>query len=78
MQGLDKEQLSEPDIRRVFERQQVNYGRVLENHAVLARLPAIFRGFRAMWDGLDASGLLGTRLPCLVNVRLAALIGCGL
>jgi hypothetical protein len=78
VRGFNKEQVENADILRVFERQEKNYGAVLENHAVLARLPAIFRGFRAMWDGLEESGLLGTRLACLLNVRVASLIGCGL
>ena len=36
--GLNKEQVEDADILRVFERQEKNYGGVLENHAVLARL----------------------------------------
>jgi hypothetical protein len=76
--GLTKEQVGADEIRRVLERQETTYGVVLENHAVLARRPGIFRGFRAMWDGLEESGLLGARLACLLNVRVAALIGCGL
>jgi len=76
--GLQKDQAPAADIAAVFARQAERYGEVLPNHAVLARRPAIFRGFRAMWDGLDQSGLLGARLACLINVRVAALIGCGL
>ena len=75
---LEKEQIRDPDILRALNRQEQSYGTTLSNHAVLARRPSIFRGFRAMWDGLDESGLLGARLVCLVNVRVAALIGCGL
>ena len=78
MHGLAKEQVDDPEIVRVFERQEKNYGAVLENHAVLARQPGIFRGFRAMWDGLEESGLLGTRLTSLLNLRVAGTIGCGL
>jgi len=76
--GLAEDQPRDANIAGVFARQRARYGEVLVNHAVLARRPSIFRGFRAMWDGLEASGLLGTRLACLVNVRVAALIGCGL
>jgi hypothetical protein len=78
VQGLAREQARDAEIRAVFERQEKSYGVVLENHAVLARRPAIFRGFRAMWDGLEASGLVKPRLACLINVRVAALIGCSL
>ena len=76
--GLRREQVGSAEVARVLERQAERYGEVLENHAVLARRPPIFRGFRAMWDGLEESGLLGARLACLVNVRVSALIGCGL
>ena len=76
--GLPDGEQSESDIAAVFARQRERYGQVLFNHAVLARRPSIFRGFRAMWDGLDVSGLLPARLACLVNVRVARLIGCGL
>ncbi len=75
--GLSKQQVSE-EIRGVFERQQQRYGMVLENHAVLARRPSIFRGFRAMWDGIEESGRLEPRLVDLVNVRVASLVGCSL
>jgi hypothetical protein len=78
VRGLAKDEAPDAEILRVFERQEKNYGAVLENHAVLARLPALFRGFRAMWDGLDESGLLGARLACLLNVRVAGRIGCNL
>ena len=46
------------------------------NHLVYARRPSIFRGARAMWTGLDASGLLDPALKALVNRRVAALNGC--
>jgi hypothetical protein len=67
-----------PEARRVFERQEKFYGAVLQNHAVLARRPAIFHGFRAMWDGLEEDALLPARLRDLVNLKVASLIGCGL
>jgi hypothetical protein len=75
--GAASEQVS-TEARRVFERQEQFYGAVLENHAVLARRPAIFHGFRAMWDGLEEDALLPARLRDLVNLKVASLIGCGL
>jgi hypothetical protein len=78
MRGLTKGQVNDAEVLRVFERQERNYGAVLDNHAVLARRLPIFHGFRAMWDRLEESGLLGTRLACLLNVRVAGLVGCGL
>jgi alkylhydroperoxidase family enzyme len=62
--------------RRVFEAQARKWGAPLTNHLVYARRPTIFRGARAMWQGLDGSGLLDLRLVALVNRRVAALNGC--
>lgn len=66
------------DVRAVCDRLTERYGSLPYNHAVLARRPAIFRAFRGMWDGLEASGLLPARLVDLVNVKVASLVGCGL
>jgi len=73
---LRKEEVEDPQILRAFDRQEQVYGSILENHAILARRPAIFRGFRTMWDVLDEGSLLGARLAFLVNLRLSGLIGC--
>ena len=62
--------------RRVLEAQAKKWGAPLSNHLVYARRPAIFRGVRAMWQGLDASGLINPRLQALVNRRVASLNGC--
>lgn len=75
--GAPKDEVSS-EARRVFDRQEQFYGAVLQNHAVLARRPAIFRGFRAMWDGLEENALLPARLRDLLNLKVATLIGCGL
>ena len=66
------------DVRAECERLKERYGSLPFNHAVLARRPSVFRAFRGMWDGLEASALLPPRLVDLVNVRVASLIGCGL
>ena len=62
--------------RRVFEAQTRRWGAPLTNHLVYARRPTIFRGARAMWQGIDGSGLIDPRLGALVNRRVAALNGC--
>jgi len=62
--------------RRVFEAQAKKWGAPLKNHLVHARRPTIFRGVRAMWQGIEGSGLLDPRLLALVNRRVAALNGC--
>jgi alkylhydroperoxidase family enzyme len=62
--------------RRVLEAQAKKWGAPLTNHLALARRPTIFRGARAMWQGLEGSGLIDARLQALVNRRVAALNGC--
>jgi len=62
--------------RRVLEAQAEKWGAPLANHLVYARRPTIFRGARAMWQGLDGSGLIDPALTALVNRRVAAINGC--
>ena len=62
--------------RRVLEAQSKRWGAPLTNHLVYARRPTIFRGARAMWQGIDGSGLVDPRLQSLVNRRIASLNGC--
>ena len=73
--GVDQEQ-TERRVRAVLEAQAERWGAPLLNHVIYARRPEIFRGARAMWGGLEASGLLDPRLVALVNRRVAALNGC--
>ena len=73
--GVDPENVA-PPIRAVLEAQRRRWGRPLLNHLVYARCPWIFRGVRAMWTGLDASGLIDAGLQALVNRRVASLNGC--
>lgn len=69
--GVDPNGVDE-QIAAVFRAQTRKWGGPLLNHLVYARRPAIFRGVRGMWGGLDASGLLDPKLAALVNVRVAA------
>jgi len=64
------------EVARVLAAQTKRWGAPLENHLLYARRPTIFRGARAMWGGLDASGLLDPALVALVNRRIAILNGC--
>lgn len=66
----------EPYIKKVFEAQARMWGAPLLNHLVYARRPSIFRGVRAMWTGIGASGLIPETLQALVNRRVAAHNGC--
>ena len=73
--GVDPKTV-EPRIAKVLEAQAKRWGAPLLNHLVYARRPSIFRGVRAMWSGLDESGLLEVTLVSLVNRRVASLNGC--
>ena len=75
IEGVDPKR-AERRIRAVLEAQAGKWGAPLLNHLLYARRPSIFQGARAMWAGLDASGLLDPGLVALVNRRVAALNGC--
>ena len=75
VEGVDPGR-TEKRVRAVLEAQAKRWGGPLLNHLVYARRPTIFRGVRAMWGGLDASGLVDPRLVALVNRRVATLNGC--
>jgi len=55
--GIDPARAQGP-IKVVFEAQIKKWGAPLLNHLLYARRPTIFRGARAMWTGLDFSGLI--------------------
>ena len=63
-------------VKDVLGAQRKTWGAPLLNHLLYARRPSIFRGARAMWTGIDGSGLIDARLRGLINRRVAALNGC--
>ena len=63
-------------VKKVFDAQTKVYGGPLLNHLLYARRPTIFRAARAMWTGIEASGLIDSRLQALINRRVAALNNC--
>jgi len=63
-------------VKQVLEAQTQTWGGPLLNHLMYARRPSIFRGVRAIWAGIDASGLIDDGLKALVNRRVAFLNGC--
>jgi len=73
--GVDPEQAAGP-IRAVFNAQAERWGAPLINHLLYARRPSIFRGARAIWTGIDQSGLIEQRLQALINRRVAYLNNC--
>ena len=63
-------------IQSILEAQRKTWGTPLLNHLIYARRPSIFRGARAMWTGIEGSGLIDPRLRALLNRRVAFLNGC--
>jgi hypothetical protein len=63
-------------VKQVLDAQKEKWGAPLLNHLLYARRPSIFRGARAMWSGIDSSGLIPDELKALVNRRVAFLNGC--
>jgi len=61
---------------QILEAQRKDWGAPLSNHLLYALRPTIFRGVRAMWTGIDGSGLIDPKLRALLNRRVAALNNC--
>jgi alkylhydroperoxidase family enzyme len=75
IKGVNRDEV-ERDIALLLNAQERKWGAPLANHLLYARRPPIFRGARAMWTGLDQSGLLDPGLAALINVRVAYLNKC--
>jgi hypothetical protein len=73
--GVNPEEV-DAHTKQVFEAQTNKWGAPLLNHLIYARRPSIFRGVRAMWVGIDASGLIDGKLQALINRRIASINGC--
>jgi hypothetical protein len=75
IEGIEPDQ-ADDRTKAVFAAQTARWGRPLGPHLVYARRPSIYRGARAVWAGLDESGLLPKAMHAVVNRRVASLIGC--
>lgn len=73
--GVNPQEVDGP-VKAVLDAQTKVWGGPLLNHLVYARRPAIFRGARAMWTGIEASNLIAPALRALINRRVASLNGC--
>jgi alkylhydroperoxidase family enzyme len=73
--GVDLEKVDRY-AKDVMDAQTKSWGAPLLNHLLYARRPSIFRGARAMWMGIDASGLIDASLRALINRRVASINGC--
>lgn len=74
--GLQPEDVKDSYTRKVLESQAKTWGAPLLNHQVYARRPSIFRGARAIWMGIESSGLIDEKLQALLNRRVASLNRC--
>ena len=75
IEGVDPDS-AQGQVKAVFAAQTKRWGAPLLNHLLYARRPTIFRGVRAMWTGLDSSGLIDGGLVALINRRVATINGC--
>ena len=75
IEGVDPARV-EGFVKATFEAQAKKWGAPLVNHLLYARRPSIFKGARAMWTGIDSSGLVDGKLQALINRRVATLNGC--
>lgn len=62
--------------KAIFDAQKKTWGAPLLNHLLYAKRPSIFRGARAMWTGIEASGLIDASLRALINRRVASINRC--
>jgi len=65
VRGIDPSGVA-PELQAVFDAQVAAWGKPLEPYLVYARRPGILLAVRAMWDALDASGLVDGPLKALV------------
>jgi hypothetical protein len=76
IEGVKPAEAGDEYAERVLAAQAKHWGAPLLNHLLYARRPSIFRGVRAMWTGIDASGLVDGKLLALINRRVASLNRC--
>ena len=75
IEGINPEEVDN-SIKKVLDAQTQTWGAPLLNHLIYARRPSIFRGVRAMWTGIAASGFIDEKLQALINRRVASLNEC--
>ena len=78
MPRIDPVQFSDadPNVRDYMTRDESIFGKVLSTTRTYGHAPEVLRGARSLDAGITASGKISPLLRKLVNVRVAALIGC--
>ncbi len=64
-------------MQEIVEAQRKRYGVVLNSARQLAHAPRVAIGASAMSRELTRSGRIQPRLSALLNLRVAAIVGCG-
>ena len=73
--GARKQDLPD-DLRKAWEQQEASRGAPQPNLPVYALRPSIWRGHRALADGIEESGLLSQELKHLAALQAALINGC--
>lgn len=64
------------EVRAAMERNLEAFGRVLPSTEVYGHSPSVQEGARALDAGITAAGRIAPQLRALMNVRVAAIVGC--
>ena len=65
-----------PQVKAIMERNLETFGRVLPSTEVYGHAPSIQEGAQALNAGITDAGRISPQLRSLMNVRVAAIVGC--
>jgi hypothetical protein len=65
-----------PLTRSFIERDLAQHGRVMPGTGIYGHAPTIQEGTKALDAGITAAGRISPQLRRLMNVRVAAIVGC--
>ncbi|MBI4298174.1 MAG: hypothetical protein HY666_00220 [Chloroflexi bacterium] len=71
-----KEEEVPSESRAYFERSRLSFGAVLQSTALYAYCPPILEGISLLGTSIERSRKLTRQLRCLINVKVAAIVGC--
>ena len=75
IKGVTKDAAPE-EVRQVFEKQESQYGSILNTAKVYGLRPTIQKGVQALQAGILASGLINGELRHLLCMKAASINGC--
>jgi hypothetical protein len=73
---LVTEEEAAPLTRELMKRDLAQHGHVLPGTGIYGHAPTIQEGARALDAGITAAGRISPQLRRLMNVRVAAIVGC--